>query len=139
MCLTSFQTFQKYLLNPNLIFWPKKWMFEISVVLLCDFLLCVVCQSNFSRISQLWKRKNKSLECVWLIVIHSRHIYWVKKKISFFDSKNGFSKFLRSFLTHFDIQTLKNDPLGLLWRSRKNFQTFNQKSARYVCSEWSGD
>ena len=48
------------------------------------FSLCVVCQSNFSRVSQIWTRKNKSLECVWLIVIHSRNIYWVKKKILFF-------------------------------------------------------
>ena len=77
--------------------------------------------------------------CAWQVAIHSRNIYWVKKKIWFFDLKNGFSKFLKPFLTHFDIQTWENDTVRLLWRSQKNFETFNQKSSRYVCSKCSGD
>ena len=67
------------------------------------------------------------LECVWQVVIHSRNIYWVKKKIWFFDLKNGFSKFLKPFLTHFDIQTWENDTVRLLWRSQKKFWDLQSK------------
>ena len=39
MCLTSCNTFQKHLLSQkeNLIFWPKKWIFEISEVVFDSF------------------------------------------------------------------------------------------------------
>ena len=39
MCLTSCNTFQKHLLSQkeNLIFWPKKWIFEISEAVFDSF------------------------------------------------------------------------------------------------------
>ena len=39
MCLTSWNAFQKHLLSQekNLIFWPQKWIFEISEVIFDSF------------------------------------------------------------------------------------------------------
>ena len=39
MCLTSCNTFQKHLLSQkeNLIFWPQKWIFEISEAIFDSF------------------------------------------------------------------------------------------------------
>ena len=78
---------------------------------------------------QGYRSQHKSrLQLIWISewhkkhswsAIHSRNIYWVKKKIWFFDLKNGFLKFLKLFLTHFDIQTWENDTVRLLWRSQK--------------------
>ena len=50
-----------------------------------------------------------------------------KRKFIFFDLKNGFSKFLKPFLTHFDIQTWENDTVRLLWRSQKKFWDLQSK------------
>ena len=48
-------------------------------------------------------------------------------KIWFFDLKNGFLKFLKLFLTHFDIQAWENDTVRLLWRSQKKFWDLQSK------------
>ena len=50
-----------------------------------------------------------------------------KRKFDFFDLKNGFLKFLKLFLTHFDIQAWENDTVRLLWRSQKKFWDLQSK------------
>ena len=133
MCLISCNTFQKHLLSQkeNLIFWPQKWIFEISEVGFQPFFSFVLSAKvafavwhNFKNVKITLLNVIDNLQYIPETFIDS------KKKIWFFDLKNGFLKFLKLFLTHFDIQTWENETARLLWRSQKKFWDLQSK-----CSE----